>query len=79
MVATPIRQNDLAAQAIEGLKEQLLVTEAVLLKILEKVGTVTVTAEELKKDVSDNVIIDMDFDEKSQVWTFSLKEETPEG
>lgn len=71
----PIRANDLAERVVEELRQQLAVTEAVLLKILEKVGTTTLTAEELAADVSDTVVIDMDFDEKTEVWTFSLKEE----
>ena len=70
-----IRPNDLAEKVIEELRQQLAVTEAVLVKILEKTGTVTITAEELKADVNENIVIDMDFDEKSEVWTFSLKEE----
>lgn len=70
-----IRPSDLAEQVVEELRQQLLVTEAVLLKILEKVGSVTLSAEELQRDVSETVVIDMDFNEETAVWTFSLKEE----
>jgi RNA-binding protein YhbY len=77
-VVTPIRKNDLADKVIEELRQQLAVTEAVLLKVLEKHGTTTLTAEELAAPVGDNVVIDMDFDEKTEVWTFSLKDEEPQ-
>jgi len=75
MVVKAIKPKDLAEQVIEELRQQLLVTEAILLKILEKVGTTTLTAEELSGDVGDNIVIDMQFDEETEVWTFSLKEE----
>lgn len=74
-MVSPIKKMDLAEQVIEELRQQLAVTEAVLVKILNKTGTVKITGEELQAPVSDETVVDMDFDEQSEVWTFSLKED----
>lgn len=74
-----IRKHDPRDEVIEALQHQQVVTETLLLKVLEKTGPVTLTAEELSAEVNENLMIDMDLDEATDVWTFSLKEETPEG
>jgi hypothetical protein len=58
---------------VDALHQQLAVTEALLVKILDKVGPFELTADELQKVEDEKLVIDIEPNDDETVWTIALK------